>query len=153
MKSRDRVMAALDHRETDRVPVDLGGHRSSAISAIAYPRLRAYLGLAPKPVRVYDIQQQLAVLDEDVLDRFGVDTIELGRGFALDDADWTDCAFPTGPPARCRCGWRRNGRSGVGSYVRRPAGLSPRCPTARCTSNRPIFPSRRAMPTMGAWRR
>ena len=37
MKSRDRVMAALDHRGTDRVPVDLGGHRSSAISAIAYP--------------------------------------------------------------------------------------------------------------------
>ena len=100
MKRRDRVMAALDHRETDRVPVDLGGHRSSGISAIAYPRLRAYLGLAPKPVRVYDIQQQLAVLDDDVLDRFGVDAIELGRGFALDDADWTDWALPDGTPCQ-----------------------------------------------------
>ncbi len=153
MKRRDRVMAALDHRETDRVPVDLGGHRSSGISAIAYPRLRAYLGLAPKPVRVYDIQQQLAVLDDDVLDRFGVDTIELGRGFALDDADWTDWPFPMGPPARCRCGSPRNGPSGVGSYVRRLAGSSPRCPTARCTSSRPTFPSLRARRTMDDWRR
>ena len=30
------------------------------------------------------------MLDDDVLDRFGVDTIELGRAFALDDADWAD---------------------------------------------------------------
>jgi len=83
--SRERVLAALEHRQTDRVPVDFSGHRSSGIAAIAYPKLRKYLGLPPKPIRVYDVIQQLAIVDEDVLDRFGVDTIELGRGFALDD--------------------------------------------------------------------
>jgi uroporphyrinogen decarboxylase len=31
---------------------------------------------------VYDPVQQLAIIDEDLLDRFGVDTVELGRGFA-----------------------------------------------------------------------
>ena len=56
--------------------------------AIAYRELRDYLSLPAKPVRVYDVVQQLAVIDDDMLDRFGVDTIELGRGFALDDSSW-----------------------------------------------------------------
>jgi uroporphyrinogen decarboxylase len=88
----------LDHRETDRVPVDFSGHRSSGIAAIAYPKLRECLGLPPKPVRVYDVIQQLAVVDDDVLDRFGVDTIELGRGFALDDESWSPWTLPDGTP-------------------------------------------------------
>ena len=100
MNSRSRVLAALNHVETDRVPIDLSGYRSSGISAIAYPRLREYLGLEPRPVRVYDMQQQLAIVDDDVLDRFGVDTIELGRAFALDDADWADWTLPDGSPCQ-----------------------------------------------------
>jgi uroporphyrinogen decarboxylase len=96
MTSRERVLAALDHRETDRVPVDFSGHRSSGIAAIAYPKLREYLGLPPKPIRVYDVIQQLAIVDEDVLDRFGVDTIELGRGFALEEDSWTPWTLPDG---------------------------------------------------------
>jgi len=100
MTPRERVLAALDHKETDRVPVDFSGHRSSGIAAIAYPKLRAALGLPPRPVRVYDIIQQLAVVDDDVLDRFGVDAIEMGRGFALDDASWADWTLPDGSPCQ-----------------------------------------------------
>ena len=100
MNSRDRVLAALNHIETDRVPIDLSGYRSSGISAIAYPKLRAYLGLEPRPIRVYDIQQQLAIVDDDILDRFDVDTIELGRAFALDDDDWADWTLPNGEPCQ-----------------------------------------------------
>lgn len=96
MTSRERVLAALNHRQTDRVPVDFSGHRSSGIAAIAYPKLREYPDLPPRPVRVYDVIQQLAIVDEDVLDRFGVDTIELGRGFALDDDSWTPWTLPDG---------------------------------------------------------
>ena len=43
---------------------------------------------------------QLAIVDDDVLDRFEVDTIELGRGFALDDADWVDWTLPDGSPCQ-----------------------------------------------------
>ena len=85
MTSRERVLAALDHRQPDKVPIDFGGHRSSGIAAMAYPKLRRALGLPPRPIRVYDPLQQLAIIDDDVLERFRVDTIELGRGFALDD--------------------------------------------------------------------
>lgn len=98
MTSRERVLAALNHHEPDRVPIDFSGHRSSGIAAVAYPKLREFLGLPPKPVRVYDVIQQLAIVDEDVLDRFGVDTIELGRGFALDEESWSPWTLPDGSP-------------------------------------------------------
>jgi uroporphyrinogen decarboxylase len=78
--------------------VDLGAHRSSGIAAIAYHRLRKHLGLPEKPVRVYDMVQQLAIVDEDVLDLFGVDCIEMGRGFLLDDKDWKPWVLPDGTP-------------------------------------------------------
>jgi uroporphyrinogen decarboxylase len=96
MTSRERVLAALEHKETDRVPVDLSGHRSSGIAAIAYPKLRKLLDLPPKPIRVYDIIQQLAIVDDDVLDRFGIDTIEMGRGFAQDEQSWQPWTLPDG---------------------------------------------------------
>jgi len=66
MTSRQRVLATLNHREPDRVPMDFGGHRSSGIAAIVYPKLRKHLGLPPKPIRVYDLIQQLAIVDDDV---------------------------------------------------------------------------------------
>ncbi len=100
MTSRERVLEALNHRETDRVPVDFAGHLSSGISAIAYAKLRRRLGLPERPVRVCDPGQQLAIVDDDVLDRFGVDTVELGRAFALDDTDWADWALPDGSPCQ-----------------------------------------------------
>ncbi len=96
MTPRERILAALNHAEPDRIPVDLSGHRSSGIAAMAYPKLRKYLGLKPGPVRVYDVIQQLAVVDEDVLDRFGVDCIEMGRGFALHDDSWKPWTLPDG---------------------------------------------------------
>ncbi|MBN1293209.1 MAG: methyltransferase [Candidatus Latescibacteria bacterium] len=100
MTSRERVITALNHREPDKVPIDLSGHRSSGISAIAYAKLRNYLGLEQKPIKVYDPVQQLAIVDDDVLDRFEIDTIELGRGFALDDKWWIDWVLPDGTPCQ-----------------------------------------------------
>ncbi|MCX6926976.1 MAG: methyltransferase [Verrucomicrobia bacterium] len=98
MTSRERVLAALNHQEPDRLPIDLSGHRSSGIAAMAYSRLRDYLGLPKKPIRVYDPVQQLAIVDEDVLQRFRVDTIELGRAFAHEDKYWAEWTLPDGTP-------------------------------------------------------
>lgn len=100
MNSRERVFSALNHREPDRIPIDFSGHRSSGIAAIAYRKLREYLGLPQKPIRIYDIIQQLAIVDDDVLDYFDVDTIELGRAFSLKDEDWADWILPDGTPCQ-----------------------------------------------------
>lgn len=98
MTSRERILTALDHQVPDRVPVDFAGHRSSGIAAMAYARLREFLGLPRKPIRIYDPVQQLAIVDEDVLMRFRVDTIELGRAFAREDHWWTEWTLPDGTP-------------------------------------------------------
>ena len=96
MNSRQRILAALNHQEPDRVPIDFGAHRSSGINAMAYARLKKYLGLNSGGVYVYDVVQQLAIIEEPVLDAFGVDCIELGRGFMRDDREWKDWQLPDG---------------------------------------------------------
>ncbi len=93
-------MTAVSHREPDRVPVDFGGHRSSGIAASAYARLRTALGIASGGVYVYDIVQQLAVVEPPVLDALGVDVVEMGRGFLTADADWKPWQLPDGTPCR-----------------------------------------------------
>jgi uroporphyrinogen decarboxylase len=98
MTSRQRVLEAFAHRQPDSVPVDFSGHRSSGLTAVSCAELRRHLGLPARPVRVYDPIQQLAVLDDDVLDRFGVDTVEMGRGFSLEDRDWQEWKLPDGSP-------------------------------------------------------
>ncbi len=67
MNRRERVLHAINHQEPDRVPVDLGGLDVSGISAIAYKRLRSYMGLKEGNIRIVCVTQQLADVEEDVL--------------------------------------------------------------------------------------
>ena len=90
MKSRERVLAAIEHREPDRVPVDLGATPSSGISAIAYGKLKKHLGMTGGHTRVYDVVQQLAQPEDAILDRFHIDAVDVGRTFNVNDSDWYD---------------------------------------------------------------
>jgi uroporphyrinogen decarboxylase len=74
MTPRERILAALDHREPDRVPIDLGSTIVTSCTRAAYEPLRTYLGLPEEEVVVHDEVQQLPYLGEDLLQRFGVDT-------------------------------------------------------------------------------
>ncbi len=60
MTSRERVLAAIRHEESDKVPIDLGSTPSSGISAIAYSNLLKHLNKNELPVQIYDVVQQLA---------------------------------------------------------------------------------------------
>lgn len=77
MTSKERIIKALNHEETDRVPIDLGATSCSGIHAAALERLRATLGLAEKKVYVYEILQQLGYVDFDVLEAVGADVVGL----------------------------------------------------------------------------
>ncbi len=75
MTPRERVLAALNHQEPDRVPFDLGTTFVTGIHRIAYDNLLEALGmtdLEPKPL--FDPLQQLAMPHEEVLRVLGVDT-------------------------------------------------------------------------------
>ena len=73
MNSRQRVLLALNHKEPDRVPFDMGGTVVTGIQARAYKRLRDYLKLPEKEIKIVDILQQLAQVDDDVMETLGVD--------------------------------------------------------------------------------
>ncbi|MBE3063557.1 MAG: methyltransferase, partial [Spirochaetes bacterium] len=75
MHSRERVLAALDHREPDRVPIDLGSNLTSGIMAHALDRLRRHLGLVVRPVRVHEVFQMLGEVEMDVVERLGADIL------------------------------------------------------------------------------
>lgn len=72
--SRKRVEAALNHREPDRVPLDMN------ITLNAYLRLREYLDLPPEPDVAYDRFYEVRPA-RDVLDALGVDItfVRLGK--------------------------------------------------------------------------
>ena len=73
MQSRERILTALAHREPDRVPFDLGSTVVTGISVVAYGALREHLRLPPVEPVLVDIIQQIARVDDDVLDLLGVD--------------------------------------------------------------------------------
>jgi len=85
------------------MPIDFGGHRSSGISAIAYAKLKKALGISSGDIYVYDMVQQLAIVEPEVLDAVGADVVELGRGFMLNDSDWKDWVLPDGTPCKIPC--------------------------------------------------
>lgn len=83
--SRQRLLAALDHEEPDRIPLDLGSTQVTGIHAVAYRRLREVLGLPPEEPQIYDQVQGLALPAQDVIQRLGVDVRGL---FALNSHNW-----------------------------------------------------------------
>ena len=99
MTSRERVLNAINHRQPDKVPVDLSATPSSGISAIAYSNLLSYIGRPDLPVQIYDVVQQLAQPDMSILDRFGVDVLDIGRTFNDLPADWYPITMANGAKA------------------------------------------------------
>jgi uroporphyrinogen decarboxylase len=78
--SRQHVLQALNFQTPDRLPKDLGGMRSTSISAFAYPRLVAALGLPARRPRIEDTCQMLALPDLDVLDALDIDVVSILDG-------------------------------------------------------------------------
>ena len=71
--SFDRVKTALEHKEPDQIPFDLGGSVLSGMNRVAYQKLRRYLGLPEKETEIIDPMQQLAKIEQDLLERLKVD--------------------------------------------------------------------------------
>ena len=79
MNSRERVRRAIEHQETDRVPVDFGGTAVTGIMASTVSKLRQALGLDAEgtPVKVVEPYQVLGEIGDDLREALGIDTIPL----------------------------------------------------------------------------
>jgi uroporphyrinogen decarboxylase len=85
MNSRERLLTALDHREPDRIPFDLGSCQVTGIHVVAYQNLRNALGLPQTEIKMCDTVQQLAAVDDDVAVRMNIDTRGL---YPLNSHNW-----------------------------------------------------------------
>lgn len=95
----------MNFEKPDRLPKDLGAMPSTGISAFAYPKLVAALGLPAHRPRVYDSFQMLALPDMDVLEALGCDvvTIDWGVTNAFEEPEkWQEYDFNGRLPARVR---------------------------------------------------
>lgn len=73
MNSRKRLLITLNHKEPDRIPLDLGGTIVTSITRDAYVSLKKYLALEVEDVKILDYVQQLPYIDERLLERLAVD--------------------------------------------------------------------------------
>jgi uroporphyrinogen decarboxylase len=73
MNSRERLKIAVNHKEPDKVPIDIGGNQSS-IHVKAYKKLLDFLEIEDNNIYYADFLEQNVVPCEEVLKRFEVDT-------------------------------------------------------------------------------
>lgn len=99
MTSRERVLASINHHQPDCLPLDIGATPSSGISAVAYNNLRKALGVYNSRAKIYDVVQQVVQVDEDILDRFSADALDIGRTFNDRPEDWNPVTLTDGSRA------------------------------------------------------
>jgi uroporphyrinogen decarboxylase len=119
MTSRERVVAALRHKEPDRIPLDLGATESSSLTAIACNRLRSHLGLGQGRTRIYDVYQQVALLEDDMRVAIPTDFVTL----TAEPKEWKLALLADGSPCEIPAGWNPVVDENGDEVVRNDAGI------------------------------
>lgn len=97
MTGKERALAALNHKQPDRIPIDFGGTVVTGMHVTCVAALRDYYGLEKKPVKVHEPQQLLGWLDEDLKQILGVDIdspFPHGTGFGFPNRNWKEWRMP-----------------------------------------------------------
>jgi uroporphyrinogen decarboxylase len=92
VKPRQRLLAALERRQPDRVPVDIGGSSVSTLIGLAYERLKSALGITAE-TQYMKRKSRSAILDEAIALRLHADTRPLNPG---NPDRWSDVFYPDG---------------------------------------------------------
>ncbi len=76
MNGKERIQATLEHREPDKVAMDLGGTAVTGIAASALHDLKQVLGIpgSEERTKVVDPYQMLGEVTDELRDELGVDT-------------------------------------------------------------------------------
>ncbi|MFN8441289.1 MAG: uroporphyrinogen decarboxylase family protein [Caldilineaceae bacterium] len=103
LSSRERVTLALNHKQTDRVPFDLGGSNTSGVHATIVYKLRQHFGLDEPgtPVKVIEPYQMLGEVEPDLQEALGVDVVPLrgtGTMFGFKKENWKPWTTFDGTP-------------------------------------------------------
>jgi hypothetical protein len=94
--SRERLRAALNHREPDRVPLDFGSTTVTGMHVSCVAALRRHYGLGQGPVKVHEPFQMLGLVEDDLRAAMGLDVTgvfpRVGK-FGFPAADWKEWNF------------------------------------------------------------
>lgn len=97
--SKERVLQALNHKESDRVPIDFGSTSVTGIHCKVVEALRRHYGLEEKPVRIIEPFQMLGEIEEDLQAIIGTDVVGIfGREnmFSIDETELHEQITPWG---------------------------------------------------------
>jgi uroporphyrinogen-III decarboxylase len=98
MTSRERVRAAINHQQPDRVPVDFGSTFITGIHCSVVAALRDHYGLEKRPVKVCEPYQMLGQVEDDLLDAMGADVVSIFPRYTI-------FGFPNENWKLWRCPW------------------------------------------------
>lgn len=113
ISSRERVKLTLDHKEPDRIPLDLGGSPVTGMHVATVYLLRQALGLdrPHAPVKVIEPYQMLGEIKSDLIEALGIDVIGLGgmrTMFGFKNEGWKTWATFDGTPVLVPGGFNTN---------------------------------------------
>jgi len=86
MTGRERINKALNHEEADRIPLGILGMPACEITVRAYRNLLNYLGIDVQNIKILDTIQQIALVDDIVYEKLGID---VRRVIPREPIDWT----------------------------------------------------------------
>ena len=95
-QSRERLVATLNHKQPDRIPIDFGGSAVTGVHASCVAALRDHYGLEKRPVRVHEPFQMLALMDDDLQQAMGLDVegvFSRNTMFGFPAEDWKPWRF------------------------------------------------------------
>ena len=103
MVSRELVNETLNHRQADRVPVDLGGSVLTGMNVSTVYKLRQALKLDPPgtPVKVIDVFQMLGEIKPDLQAAVGGDVVNVSLPYTIfgyANVDWKPWTTFDGTP-------------------------------------------------------
>ena len=103
MTSRERVRAAINHRQPDRVPIDFGSTSITGIHCSVVAALRDHYGLEKRPVKVCEPYQMLGLVEDDLLEAMGVGCRRASSPATRSSVSPTKTGRPGARPGARRC--------------------------------------------------
>ena len=73
MTPKQRISAAIDHQQPDKLPIDFGSSFITGIHCSVVEQLRDHYKLEKRPVKVCEPYQMLGEVEADLLDAMRLD--------------------------------------------------------------------------------
>ena len=97
--SRERLKLTLNHRQPEKVVVDMGSTAITGINANALSKLRDVLGLEKRKIKICEPLQLLGLVEEDVREALAIDVVDVTNNytmFGFENANWKSWTLPSG---------------------------------------------------------